>query len=81
MRSTHQSGDDVYDGRVRTNIEIDDDLLAEAQAAAGTDTKRATVHYALEELVRRRSRLRILELQGRVDWVGDLDESRRDRTG
>lgn len=71
----------MYRGRVRTNIEIDDDLLAEAQAVAGTDTKRATVHYALEELVRRRSRERILELRGRVEWVGDLDQSRRDRTG
>jgi Arc/MetJ family transcription regulator len=71
----------VYRGNVRTNIEIDDDLLAEAQAAAGTDTKRATVHYALQELVRRRSRQRILDLRGRVDWVGDLDQSRRDRIG
>jgi Arc/MetJ family transcription regulator len=71
----------VYRGFVRTNIEIDDDLLAEAQAAAGTTTKRATVHFALEELVRRRSRQRILELRGRVDWVGDLDQSRRDRIG
>jgi Arc/MetJ family transcription regulator len=64
---------------VRTNIEIDDDLLAEAQAVAGTRTKRETVHVALEELVRRRSRRAMLELRGRVKWAGDLDESRQSR--
>ena len=63
-------------GSVRTNIDIDDDLLAAAQRVAGTDTKRATVHYALEELVRRRSRRQILDLRGKVEWQGDLDESR-----
>jgi Arc/MetJ family transcription regulator len=64
---------------VRTNIEIDDELLAEAQAVAGTRTKRDTVHVALEELVRRRSRLAMLELRGRVRWEGNLDDSRRGR--
>lgn len=61
---------------VRTNIDIDDELLAAAQRVVGTDTKRATVHYALEELVRRRSRRQILDLRGKVEWQGDLDESR-----
>jgi len=64
---------------MRTNIEIDDDLLAEAQAVAGTRTKRETVHVALEELVRRRSRRATLDLRGRVAWVGNLDESRQGR--
>jgi Arc/MetJ family transcription regulator len=62
---------------VRTNIEIDDDLLAEAQAVAGTDTKRATVEYALRELVRRRKRLEILDLEG-TGWEGDLEWMRDD---
>jgi Arc/MetJ family transcription regulator len=64
---------------VRTNIEIDDDLLAEAQAVAGTRTKRETVQLALEELVRRRARQAMLELRGQVRWEGNLDESRRGR--
>jgi Arc/MetJ family transcription regulator len=64
---------------MRTNIEIDEDLLAEAQEVAGTRTKRATVHYALEELVRRKAREAILELHGTVEWDGDLDESRQSR--
>jgi Arc/MetJ family transcription regulator len=61
---------------VRTNIEIDDDLLAEAQAVAGTRTKRETVQLALQELVRRRARRQMLELRGQVPWEGDLEEWR-----
>jgi Arc/MetJ family transcription regulator len=66
-------------GSVRTNIEIDDELLAKAQAIAGTDTKRATVDHALRELVRRRDRQRALELRGKVRWEGDLARQRRSR--
>ena len=39
---------------MRTNVEIDDTLLAEAQELAGTRTKKATVELALAELIRRR---------------------------
>jgi Arc/MetJ family transcription regulator len=65
---------------MRTNIDIDDELLAEAQRIAGTRTKRATVEYALRELVRRKDRQAILRLYGQVDWAGDLDQSRQSRT-
>jgi Arc/MetJ family transcription regulator len=71
---------DVYGVGMRTNIEIDDELLAEAQRIAGTPTKRATVDYALRELVRRKQRRAVLELRGKVDWVGDLDQTRASRT-
>lgn len=66
---------------MRTNIDIDSDLLAEAQRIAGTTTKRATVDYALRELVRRKIRRSVLGLRGRVRWEGDLDQSRRGRAG
>ena len=64
---------------MRTNIDIDDDLLARAQAVAGTKGKKATVEYALRELIRRRERHKVLELRGRVDWEGDLEASRAGR--
>ena len=67
----------MYTCVVRTNIVIDDELLAEAQRLCGASTKRATVEFALQELVRRRERRRVLDLQGRVEWVGDLGKSRR----
>ena len=65
---------------MRTNIDIDDALLAEAMAVFGTTTKKATVEAALERAVRRHRQRRVLDLEGAVDWVGDLDEMRRGRT-
>ena len=64
---------------MRTNIDIDDDLLAEAMQAAGTATKKATVEAGLAELIRLHRKRRVLELRGTVEWVGDLDEMRSGR--
>jgi len=64
---------------MRTNIEIDDDLLALARQALGTETKRDTVDAALREVVARRRRRRVLDLVGKVHWEGDLEESRSGR--
>jgi Arc/MetJ family transcription regulator len=61
---------------MRTNIEIDDDVMREAQELVGTRTKRETVDLALRELVARHRRLGILDLRGRVHWSGDLGDSR-----
>jgi Arc/MetJ family transcription regulator len=64
---------------MRTNIDIDQQLLADAQAVAGTSTKKATVEHALRELVRRQRRHEVRELFGTVEWEGDLDTSRSGR--
>jgi Arc/MetJ family transcription regulator len=65
-----------HDG-MRTSIEIDADLVREAQVLTGTSTKRETVDLALRELVARHRRTAVLDLRGQVRWEGDLDESRR----
>ena len=65
---------------MRTNIEIDDEVLREAQRLLGTRTKRETVDMALRELVARHRRIGVLNLRGRVRWEGDLEESRRGRS-
>lgn len=65
---------------MRTNIEIDDQVLHEAQELIGTRTKRETVDVALREMVARHRRIGVLDLRGRVRWEGDLDESRRGRS-
>lgn len=64
---------------MRTNIDIDDDLLTEAAEIAGTKTKKSTVEMALRELIRRHKVRRVLELWGNFDWEGDLQEMRRSR--
>lgn len=66
-------------GCMRTNIEIDDDVMREAQRLTGTRTKRETVDLALRELVARNRRLGVLDLRGKVHWDGDLSQSRTGR--
>lgn len=64
---------------MRTNIEIDDELLTQAMKAAGTTTKKATVEEALRQLVENhRGRQAIANLAG-LGWEGDLDEMRQGR--
>ncbi len=61
---------------MRTNIEIDDKLMAEAMKAMGTKTKRETVEKALEAQVAIKRQLGIRALRGKVEWEGDLDRLR-----
>lgn len=63
---------------MRTNIDIDDELLAQAMAATGLSTKKATVEEALRALVRRDQRRRAIEDMVGLGWEGDLDALRRD---
>jgi Arc/MetJ family transcription regulator len=63
---------------VRTNIEIDDCLMAEAMAVTGLKTKRETVDAALRLLARRKRQSAARDLFGKVRWQGDLDAERRD---
>lgn len=49
---------------MRTTITIDDDLLKEASAAAGTEKPSEVVHEALEALVQREAARRLIALGG-----------------
>jgi Arc/MetJ family transcription regulator len=64
---------------LRTNIEIDDDLMRQALRATGDRTKRAVVERGLRLLVQTRGQAQIRRLRGKVRWRGDLDESRTAR--
>ena len=64
---------------MRTSIEIDDSLMAEAMEVGGFKTKRATVEEGLRLLVQTRTQGRIRELRGKLNWEGSLDEMRRDQ--
>ncbi len=63
----------------RTNIVLDDKLVAKCQRATGIKTKRALIQHALEELLRGKNQKRMLELKGKVHWEGDLDAWRTGR--
>jgi Arc/MetJ family transcription regulator len=65
--------------RVRTNIDIDDDLMREAMRASGERTKRGVVELALRLLVQTRGQQGIRRLRETITWRGNLHESRRAR--
>jgi Arc/MetJ family transcription regulator len=62
---------------MRTNIEIDDDLMKKALKYSKLKTKKEIINEALMEYVKYQMRLKMLSLQGKVKWVGDLDKMRR----
>ena len=63
----------------RTNIDLDDRLVEEGLRVFKCKTKRALIHLALKELVKREKRKEILKLRGRLKWEGDLEEMRGSR--
>jgi Arc/MetJ family transcription regulator len=64
---------------MRTNIEIDDSLMAEAQKLSGQGTKKRTVEEALRLMIRLRRQHEVNEAFGKHRWRGDLARSRRGR--
>ena len=64
---------------MRTNIEIDDGLMADAMAATGARTKREAVEIALKSAVQLGRQARALEELWGMGWEGDLDEMRTDK--
>ncbi len=64
---------------LRTNIEIDEKLVKEAMKLTNKKTKKELVNYALRELVSKMKRKRLLELEGKVEWTGNLGKMRKAR--
>ena len=64
---------------MRTNIEIDDALMAEAQKASGHATKKQTVEEALRLMVRLRRQEKVAAAYGKYAWRGNLARSRKGR--
>jgi Arc/MetJ family transcription regulator len=63
---------------MRTNIVIDDDLMAKAMRTTGLRTKREAVELGLKMLIRLREQEDIRGLRGKLAWAGDLDAMRTD---
>ena len=64
---------------MRTNIEIDDQLVHQAMRASGSHTKRAAVEAGLRLLVQTRAQTAARKLRGKIKWEGDLTKSRLGR--
>jgi Arc/MetJ family transcription regulator len=61
---------------MRTNIDIDDELMAKAMTLSGHKTKRETVEAALQLLVKLKSQEAIRAARGKLRWEGDLEATR-----
>lgn len=65
---------------MRTNIEIDDELMAKAMTVTGLPTKKAAVEAALRRLVDSHHRREALADITGLGWEGDLNAARQGRT-
>ena len=64
---------------MRTNIIIDDNLMAEAMKLSRLKTKKAVVESGLRLLIQIKKQEQIKSLRGKLKWDGDLDKMRLDR--
>lgn len=65
---------------MRTNIDIDDQLMRQAMKSSRSRTKRAAVEAGLRLLVQTRAQAGIRRLRGKIHWEGNLRESRLGRS-
>ena len=63
---------------VRTNIEIDDQLMQDALRCTGARTKREVVERGLRTLVQLARQVEVRRMRGQLPWEGDLEAMRTD---
>ena len=63
---------------MRTNIVIDDELMAAALKARPNATKRSVVEEGLRLVAQLHRQRRVRSLRGKLRWEGDLETMRRD---
>lgn len=64
---------------MRTNIDIDDELLNYVMERSNSKTKKEAVDFALRLCKQILAQRKILDMLGKVKWEGNLDEMRTDR--
>ena len=64
---------------MRTNIILDDALIERARQLTGIKTKSQIVREALRTLIQLREQESVRFLRGKLQWEGNLDESRQGR--
>lgn len=64
---------------MRTNVVVDDHLMASALKASGLKTKKGAIEEGLKLLVQVQSQKAIKNFRGKLKWSGNLDEMRIDK--
>ena len=64
----------------RTNVVLDEKLVKDCIKVTGIKTQKALIDHALRELLRHEKQIEILNLKGKINWDGNLDEWRQGRS-
>lgn len=65
---------------MRTQVDLDEQLLAQIVQMGAFPSKKAAIHAALVEFVKTLKRRQLLALRGQMQWQGDLDQLRANRS-
>jgi len=63
---------------MRTNIVIDDKLMAAAMKASNARTKKEAVELGLKSLIQLKKQENIRDFRGKLKWNDDLERMRTD---
>jgi Arc/MetJ family transcription regulator len=69
----------ISDPRMRTTLNLDDELLEEARKLAGIDERTALIHEGLRALISRESARRLARLGGTERQVKEIPRRRTTR--
>jgi Arc/MetJ family transcription regulator len=64
---------------MRTNVVVDDNLMASALKLSGLKTKKDAIEEGLKLLVQVKRQKEIKRFRGKLKWSGSLDEIRLDK--
>ena len=64
---------------MRTTIDLPEELLNEAMKASGAKTKTMAICLALQELIRKKQMMKILDYKGKIDLDLDTAKIRKER--
>ena len=64
---------------MRTNIIIDDTLMADVLKATGVKSKREAVELGLKAILMLKQQEGIKAFKGKLKWKGDLEQMRADQ--
>ena len=64
---------------MRTNVVVDDELMATALQVSGLKTKKDAIEEGLKLLVQVTRQKEIKGFRGKLKWSGSLDEMRQDK--
>lgn len=60
----------------RTNIELDIDLVNEIMATYKMKSIKEAVNFSLQKTIEQQKRKKLLAMEGKIEWEGNLNEMR-----